>query len=152
MNAAINRAGLAVRGVEALIDLVVVLVILYLVAVATGHTTEDGFGFDLPTGPTLIGVVLSLAYFILLEGFWGATLGKIATNLRVVRESDGEAIDWSAAIIRNLFRVIDGIVLYILGFIVICLTRKHQRLGDLVAGTIVVRRSPQPAPVSTRAA
>ena len=150
MNDAINRAGLAVRGVEALIDLVVVLVILYLVAVATGHTTDGGF--DLPTGPTLIGVVLCLAYFIVLEGLWGATLGKIATNLRVVRESDGEAIDWSAAIIRNLFRVIDGLVLYILGFIVICLTRKRQRLGDLVAGTVVVGRSPQTLPVSARPA
>jgi uncharacterized RDD family membrane protein YckC len=150
MNEPINTAGLAVRGVEALIDLVVVIVILYLVAVATGHTTDGGF--DLPTGPTLVGVVLCLAYFIVLEGLWGATLGKIATNLRVVRESDGEAIDWSAAIIRNLFRVIDGFVLYILGFIVICLTRKHQRLGDLVAGTVVVRRSPQTAPIPARPA
>jgi len=150
MNEAITKAGIAVRGVEALIDLIVVIVILYLVAVATGHTTDGGF--DLPTGPTLIGVVLCLAYFIVLEGLWGATLGKIATNLRVVRESDGEAIDWSAAIIRNLFRVIDGFVLYILGFIVICLTRKHQRLGDLVAGTVVVRRSPQTSPVSARPA
>ena len=150
MNEAINSAGLAVRGVEGLIDLVVVIVILYLVATATGHTTDGGF--DLPTGPTLIGVVLCLAYFIVLEGLWGATLGKIATNLRVVRESDGEAIDWSAAIIRNLFRVIDGLVLYILGFIVICLTRKHQRLGDLVAGTVVVRRSPQTAPIPARPA
>jgi uncharacterized RDD family membrane protein YckC len=148
MNEAINRAGLAVRGVEALIDLVVVIVILYLIAVATGHTTDGGF--DLPTGPTLIGLVLCLAYFILLEGLWGATLGKLATNLRVVRESDGEAIDWSAAIIRNLLRVIDGLVLYILGFIVICLTRKRQRLGDLVAGTVVVRRSPQTAPIPAR--
>ena len=152
MNGAVNRADLAMRVRGALIDLVVVFVILYLVAMATGHTIEGGFGFDLPTGPTLIGLVLSLAYFILLEGLWGATLGKMATNLRVVRDSDGEAIDWSAAIIRNLFRVIDGLVLYILGFIVIRLTRKHQRLGDLVAGTVVVRRSPQPAPVSVRPA
>ena len=150
MNGTITTAGIVMRGVEALIDLIVVFVILYLVALATGHTTDGGF--DLPTGPTLIGVVLCLAYFIVLEGLWGATLGKIATNLRVVRESDGEAIDWSAAIIRNLFRVIDGFVLYILGFIVICLTRKHQRLGDLVAGTVVVRRSPQTSPVSARPA
>jgi uncharacterized RDD family membrane protein YckC len=150
MNDAITRAGIAVRGVEALIDLIVVLVILYLVAVATGHTTDGGF--DLSTGPTIIGVVLSLAYFILLEGLWGATLGKLATNLRVVREIDGATIDWSAAIIRNLFRVIDCLVLYILGFIVICLTSKHQRIGDLVAGTVVVRRPPQTAPVSTRPA
>ena len=150
MNEAITKAGIAVRGVEALIDLVVVIVILYLVAVATGHTTDGGF--DLPTGPTLIGVVLCLAYFILLEGMWGATLGKLATNLRVVREVDGEAIDWSAAIIRNLFRLIDGLVLYLLGFIVICVTSKRQRIGDLVAGTVVVRRLPQTAPVSTRSA
>ena len=43
-----------------------------------------------------------------------------------------------------------GIVLYIVDFIVIWLTRKHQRLGDLVAGTVVVRRSPQTAPIPAR--
>src|ERR1700674_1249729 len=42
----------------------------------------------------------------------GATLGKLATNLRVVRENDGGPIDWSASIIRNVLRLIDGLVLY----------------------------------------
>ena len=150
MNGTRTSAGIGVRGVEALIDLIVVLVIFYLVALATGHTTDSGF--DLPTGPTLVAVALSLVYFTVLEALLGATFGKLATNLRVVREVDGEAIDWSAAIIRNLFRLIDGLVLYLLGFIVICVTSKRQRIGDLVAGTLVVRRLPQPASVSTRSA
>ena len=150
MNGTMSRAGIAVRGVEALIDLVVVVVILYLIALATGHTIDGGF--DLPTGPTLVGLVLCLAYFIVLEALLGATLGKLATNLRVVREIDGAAIDWSAAIIRNLFRLIDGFVLYLLGFIVICATSKRQRIGDLVAGTVVVRRAAPAASVSTRSA
>ena len=150
MNGTRTSAGIGVRGVEALIDLIVVLVIFYLVALATGHTIDGGF--DLPTGPTLVGLVLCLAYFIVLEALLGATLGKLATNLRVVREIDGAAIDWSAAIIRNLFRLIDGFVLYLLGFIVICATSKRQRIGDLVAGTVVVRRAAPAASVSTRSA
>jgi len=85
VNGTMSRAGIAVRGVEALIDLVVVVVILYLIALATGHTIDGGF--DLPTGPTLVAVALSLVYFTVLEGLLGATFGKLATNLRVFARS-----------------------------------------------------------------
>jgi len=131
-----------VRGVEAFIDLVVCYVLLYIVAAITGSTVAEG-GFHLRNGPLNVGLALCFAYFVVLEGLWGATLGKLATNLRVVRENDGGRIDWSAAIIRNVLRPIDGMVLYLVGFIAICVTRKRQRIGDKVAGTIVVRRAAQ---------
>ena len=102
-------AGIAVRGVEAFIDLVVCYVIMYVVAAITGQTTAGG-GWKLTGAPFLVGLGLCLAYFIVLEATWGATLGKLATNLRVVTESDGGPIDWSASVIRNLLRLIDGIV------------------------------------------
>ena len=85
MNGTRTSAGIGVRGVEALIDLIVVLVIFYLVALATGHTTDSGF--DLPTGHTLVAVGLSLVYSTVLEGLLGATFGKLATNLRVFARS-----------------------------------------------------------------
>jgi uncharacterized RDD family membrane protein YckC len=137
-------AGIAVRGVEAFIDLVVCYVIMYVVAAITGQTTVGG-GWKLSGAPFLVGLGLCLAYFIVLEATWGATLGKLATNLRVVRESDGGPIDWSAAIIRNVLRLIDGLLLYLVGFIAICVSPKRQRIGDKVAGTIVVRRAVQAA-------
>ena len=142
-------AGIAVRGVEAFIDLVVCYVMLYVVAAITGKTIEGG-GFNLTGAPFIVGVGLCLAYYIVLEATWGATLGKLATNLRVVRENDGGPIDWSASIIRNVLRLIDGLVLYMVGFIAICASDKRQRLGDRAAGTIVVRRAVQPAPVASK--
>jgi len=135
-------AGIAVRGVEAFIDLVVCYGLLYIVAAITGSTVPGG-GFHLHNGPLLAGEVLCFAYFLVLEANWGATLGKFATNLRVVRENDGGPIGWRAALLRNLLRPIDGLVLYLVGFIAICMSPKRQRVGDKVAGTIVVRRVAQ---------
>ena len=136
------------RGVEAFIDLVVCYTLLYFVAAITGSTIAGG-GFYLRNAPLLAGVGLCFAYYVVLEAVCGATLGKLATNPRVVRESDGGRIDWSASVIRNLLRLIDGLVLYVVGFIAICVSPKRQRIGDRVAGTIVVRRAAQaPSPIS----
>jgi uncharacterized RDD family membrane protein YckC len=140
-------AGIAVRGVEALIDLVVCYVLLYVVAAINGSTIAGG-GLGLKGTPFVVGVGACLAYYIVLEAKWGATLGKLATSLRVVRETDEGPIGWRASMIRNLLRLIDGIVLYAVGFVAICATSKRQRLGDMVAGTIVVRRGIKQASVA----
>lgn len=137
-------AGIAVRGVEAFIDLVVCYVLLYSIAAVAG-TTISGGGFYLHNATLMIGAGICFAYYVILEAAWGATLGKFATNIRVVRESDDGPIGWRAAIIRNLLRPIDGLVLYLVGFIAICVSPKRQRIGDKVAGTIVVRRTVQAA-------
>jgi uncharacterized RDD family membrane protein YckC len=144
------KASIAVRGVEAFIDFVVCYVILYVISAVTGNTIAGG-GFYLTNGPILIGFGLCLAYFIIPEALMGATLGKLATNLRVVNE-DGGPISWSQAIIRNLIRLIDGLVFYAIGFVAICVTAKRQRLGDLAAKTMVVQRAPKVAPNITTAA
>jgi uncharacterized RDD family membrane protein YckC len=138
----VQSAGIAVRGVEAFIDLVVCYVLVYIVAAIAGNTIAGG-GFYLSTGLLMVAVGLCFAYFVVLEALWGATLGKLATNLRVVRDNDGGPIGWSAAIIRNVLRLIDGLVLYVVGFIAVCVSPKRQRVGDRVAGTIVVRRAAQ---------
>ena len=134
------KAGIAVRGVEAFIDLVVCYVIFYVTAAVTGHTIRDG-GFRLAGAPFFIGLGLCLSYFVVFEAIWGATLGKLGTQLVVVRAADGAPISWRDAIVRNVMRLLDGLVLYLIGFVAMCLTRKRQRLGDLVAGTQVGRRA-----------
>jgi len=141
-------AGIALRGVEALIDLVACYALLYVVAAYFGSTTP-GSGFYLRDAQLMVGQGLCLAYFIVPEALWGVTLGKLATNIRVVRQSDGGPIGWSASIIRNVLRPIDWLVLYLVGFIAICVSQKRQRIGDRVAGTIVVRRSAQLVSVSS---
>jgi uncharacterized RDD family membrane protein YckC len=82
--------------------------------------------------------ILWFLYYWLLEGLFGTTLGKLVMNLHVVRV-DGSKIDLRKSVIRNLLRLIDGIGVYLVGFLVALLSRKKQRLGDHVADTVVVQ-------------
>ncbi len=86
-------------------------------------------------------------YFTLFEGLWnGQTPGKRTQRLRVVR-TDGHPAGWPQYVIRNLVRVVDFLpVYYMLGVLVMLITKRSQRLGDLAAGTIVVREAKTRAP------
>ena len=158
----INRAGIPIRGVEALVDMIVCCGILWVVALFSGGTgfMDHGprVGVDISTDrgeihlsglPAFAWFVLYLVYFVVCEGLTGATMGKYVTNPRVVRASDGGPIGWGAAVVRNLLRIVDGTILYLIGFIAVSATKKHQRLGDLVAGTVVVQRSTVVAGITT---
>jgi hypothetical protein len=95
-----------------------------------------------------IALILTLsliwAYFILLEWLWnGQTLGKRVYGLRVITE-DGSPAPFTAVLVRNLLRLVDFLpAFYGVGVLVIILSPKSQRLGDLAAGTYVVR-APRP--------
>ena len=83
-------------------------------------------------------IVMAL-YFVLLEGLAGATVGKWALGLRVVRAEGGKPGLWKSAL-RNLLRFVDGLpALSILGAILILRSAERARFGDRVAGTRVVR-------------
>lgn len=85
--------------------------------------------------------LLLIAYYAVLEGLFGATVGKAVTALRVT-DLDGRIVTWQAALIRNVIRPLDALPLaYLLGGILVLASRQHQRLGDRVAGTVVVPRS-----------
>ena len=61
------------------------------------------------------------------------------SGLRVVRTS-GRPVDFMASMIRNLMRLVDGLLLsYIPTMVSILVTRRNQRLGDLAADTVVIR-------------
>jgi uncharacterized RDD family membrane protein YckC len=80
-----------------------------------------------------------LVYHVALEGTSGQTVGKRLSGVVVVRE-DGGQCTYSAAAIRTLFRFVDWLPAgYLLGLVAIALTDRGQRLGDLAAGTAVVR-------------
>lgn len=85
-----------------------------------------------------------VAYFVLLEWLWnGQTVGKRRAGLRVIGP-DGEPARFIAVLIRNLLRPVDFLPgWYAVGVTMIFLTSRSQRLGDLAAGTYVVRA---PAP------
>ena len=90
-------------------------------------------------------------YFIVFEWLWnGQTPGKRLMKLRVIRE-DGRPLTLWEAIARNLLRICDavpGFILpvYSIGLIVIFLSNRDQRVGDIFAGTVVVREREGEAP------
>jgi uncharacterized RDD family membrane protein YckC len=84
--------------------------------------------------------LIDWGYGILLESVWsGQTIGKRAMGLRVIQES-GVRIGFLHAVLRNLARPIDRLpLLYAVGGTAALFSQSQQRLGDMLAGTIVVR-------------
>jgi uncharacterized RDD family membrane protein YckC len=90
-------------------------------------------------------------YFIAFEWLWnGQTPGKRLLKLRVIRD-DGRPLTLWEAIARNLLRIGDAVPgfivpIYSVGLIVIFLSGRDQRLGDIFAGTVVIRERTDEAP------
>ncbi len=84
--------------------------------------------------------LLRLAYFIVFELIWnGQTPGKRIGGMRVIRAGGG-AIGFAASALRNILRFVDSFpILYLAGGTFAFFTRANQRIGDLAAGTIVVK-------------
>lgn len=134
-----DLAGAGNRGFAALLDFVVATA-LTLGWIAAGSRLLEA------TGGAIVGVVVFSAvlfgwsYFIALEWLWnGQTLGKRLFGLRVINE-DGSPARFIAVFVRNLVRVADFLPgFYGFGLVSIVLSSRSQRLGDLAAGTYVVR-------------
>jgi uncharacterized RDD family membrane protein YckC len=93
----------------------------------------QGMDFALP-------VLIGIAYFVLLEGLAGATIGKAVLGIRV-RRVDGTRIGLGASALRNLARVVDGfpyVVPYLVGAIAMSRSDRKQRFGDRWAKTVVI--------------
>jgi uncharacterized RDD family membrane protein YckC len=99
----------------------------------------------------LILFLIFSGYFIFFEWLWdGQTPGKRLLKLRVIRD-DGRPITLWEAIARNLLRVFDAapgflVPIYSVGLIVIFLSSRDQRVGDIFAGTVVIRERTDEAP------
>ena len=144
-----SYAGVGMRAVATIIDLVVLFVIGYLIALVTGQTTSGGF--NLQGVPALLWFVLSTAYYVVLEAQLGGTVGKLLLGLKVVT-TEGSPIDYRAALIRTVLRIVDGFFLYLVAAIPVWQSPRRQRLGDRVAGTVVVPRASIASPGATPSA
>jgi len=98
-------------------------------------TTSDGVEYHLDGLAALALFASWFVYFVVLEATIGATVGKLLLGIRV-RKADGKRIGLVAALIRNLLRVVD-VCFGFVGFLLICVTPRRQRLGDFAAGTVV---------------
>ena len=151
-------AGIGSRFIALLVDsliwlagfiLLVVLIVLFSTNnAATSEASEKSKEWAVAIIIFII-FLLNWGYFTLFEAFWnGRTPGKRVARIRVIQRS-GRAIGLIESMTRNLVRYIDmqPFALYAVGVIAIFATRQHQRLGDLAAGTLVVRDRVEESPL-----
>jgi uncharacterized RDD family membrane protein YckC len=118
-------ADVPIRFRAALLDLIILSVLQVLLGVSVQNV-----------------LTLWLAYFVLFEGFFGATPAKEMFGLRVIR-LDGRPCGLRRAIGRNLLRIIDWLpAFYLVGALAATFSTLKQRVGDKAAGTIVVVAKP----------
>jgi uncharacterized RDD family membrane protein YckC len=138
-----ETAGVGSRLIPAVIDVTIQIVILWLVLVAAGALAG---ALVSSTVGVVLGIVLLFAvvvgYPIVCETLWrGRTVGKALFGLRVVTR-EGAPVRFRHAAIRGVLRIFE--VLLLLGapaVLAAMVSRDDQRLGDLAAGTIVVREA-----------
>lgn len=88
----------------------------------------------------MLDLFVTTTYFLIFETlFRGRTPGKQLTRLRVVCDG-GNVLGWRQSLLRNLLRMVDSLPAgYLVGVVAMLISPRMQRLGDLVAGTIVIR-------------
>jgi len=141
---ALPLAGIGTRFLSTLIDVLIggsAALIVVLFAYAVG-------------GEVAGTIALAAAFLVFYVGYHvvfevaggGRTIGRRAAGLRVVTDS-GAPVGLRASLIRNVLRILEGIALmYFPAMIAIIATKNNQRLGDLAAGTLVVREVTAPMP------
>lgn len=143
--AGLQYKGVGIRFAAQIIDGIICtafyMLVGYLIASSAGGMKAGGW--ELKGGPAILVMALSflfgMAYFILLEAYWnGQTLGKKLTGIRVA-QPDGSPISLAQSVIRNVLRIVDSLFFYLVGAILVWRSPLRQRLGDRVAGTVVVK-------------
>jgi len=124
-------------------------------SLGSNGTTADQWLEEMPKWTVAIMIIaiflVFASYFIVFEWLWnGQTPGKRIMKLRVIRE-DGRPITLWEAVARNLLRVFDAapgffLPIYSVGLIVIFISGRDQRVGDIFAGTVVIRERTDEAP------
>lgn len=134
-------ASVGARIMAHLLDIIVIMVVVFAVGMLVGLMAGTGRtgGAMALTGYLIFLFTFPFLYFILFEGFWnGQTLGKKAAGIRV-KMADGTAITWLASFGRNFLRTADIMPgTYFAGLMAMFTTPRCQRLGDLIANTVVV--------------
>lgn len=146
-------ANIGNRFLAAALDHIFQVLLMLALGLAMGVVTNWNFDAGLGTWTAAIAVLVFFliywGYFVIFETLWnGQTPGKRIMKLRVVRE-DGRPIRFFEAFVRNLLRIAIDFMpppSYAIGVASIIFSPRSKRLGDLVAGTVVVKERASEAP------
>lgn len=130
-------ASIGARIGAAFIDFVIIVVIFYGFVLLWGepNTTPGESGVQVTGAPAFLFFGICFLLIPIQEGVSGKTLGKRVMGIRVKR-NDLQESGIGPSIVRHLFDLIDCMCL--VGIIVAASTQRRQRIGDIVAGTVVV--------------
>lgn len=134
------------RGLAALVDSIIVGAAWTLLLFCLHTSFVDHLTLSAETL-----AAITCVYYVIQEAVFALTVGKHLLRLRVVGRN-GDPASMRESLIRNLLRLVDWLpLLYLLGVVSIGISRKKQRLGDVVAGTMVTLApekdiNPPPAP------
>lgn len=130
-------AGVGSRGAAQVVDLVIEVLLFAGVGLAASALGDAGLAVL-----AVSSLLIFLGYPILFEAFNdGRSIGKVLLGIRVV-SIDGSPETFLEAVIRNVVRFIDVLPgVYTVGFIAVLATPRSQRIGDLAASTLVIRRA-----------
>jgi uncharacterized RDD family membrane protein YckC len=143
-------AGIGSRFLAAVVDTLIILALQVVVnltlLVLVRSLYRNQLNFDSPVAGWLIAAFGLIAfaffwgYYIFFEMLWnGQSPGKRWVGLRVIR-TDGTPITLTESIVRNLVRLVDFLPAYYgVGVVTMFVNGQSRRLGDLAAGTLVVR-------------
>jgi uncharacterized membrane protein SpoIIM required for sporulation/uncharacterized RDD family membrane protein YckC len=153
-------AGVGSRIAAGLIDLGIcaalligILILAVKLGSPTGPDEAEKAGMSDAWAAAIIVIVqfaILWGYYVIAEGlFDGRTVGKRVLGLRAVRDG-GYSLGFAASAVRNLMRIVDlqPIFTYVIGIVSIAVSKSGKRLGDIVAGTIVVREAMVRQPVA----
>jgi len=131
------------------------LVVVVMVIAFTTLANYSSLGEQFSNAPNWVKAVLIVTVFLVASGYFaffewiwnGQTPGKRWLKLRVIRE-DGRPVTFWEAAVRNLLRTFDIMPapFYSIGLISVFVSSSDQRVGDMVAGTVVVREREAEAP------
>ena len=155
-----NYGGFWLRLVALIIDSLILGMLQWIVIIPVlgllGFSFYAGSGMDVDDPESAAGLVgmamagvgvlwllftaVTVLYFSFMESSkYQGTLGKMALGL-VVTDMNGNKLDFSKALVRNLCRIISNLT-FLVGYIVAAFTEKRQALHDLIAGTLVLRKN-----------
>lgn len=135
-------AGIGTRAIAQILDLLIIIGVLLAVVYVAAVVGQMGSDVVAYLVAVIGSFVVIFGYFWTCEAFWsGQTVGKKVFRLRAVGDR-GEPMTFAQAGIRNIVRLVDFLpYAYGVGMVVLFINGKGKRLGDLAAGTMVVKDS-----------